>query len=115
MPTWFRSLSGFAAKPTLRLQGLCAVIGALVFYHHPYDNIMLYPAMLSIFALSLRKPREGCLMVLAVAMAITLWAPLHIVANNKMFQFISAGVWILVGLTLLLSTSHPQERRWSER
>lgn len=101
--------------PSLRLQGLCGILGCLMFYHHPYDNIMLYPAMLSIFALSLRKPREGWLMVLAVAMAITLWAPLHIVANNKMFQFISAGVWILVGLTLLLSTSHPQERRWSER
>jgi hypothetical protein len=98
---WSRSLSDFDAKPTLKLQGLCAVIGALVFYHHPYDNIMLYPALLAIFAQALEL-RSLWSRLVAVAMAMALWAPVHLTANTSLFQVLNAGVWLLVGLTLLL-------------
>ncbi|MFN5463891.1 MAG: glycosyltransferase 87 family protein [Cyanobacteriota bacterium] len=90
--------------PTLRLQALCGVVGSVVFYHHPYDNIMLYPALLDIFGLALRDHRIW-LKLLATAMAIALWAPLHWVANNPTFQSFSTIVSVLVGLTLLAQTS----------
>jgi len=86
--------------PTLKLQALCGVVGSVFFYHHPYDNIMLYPALLAMFALALRQ-RGLWTTVLAIAMAMTLWAPMHWVANSRWFQTLSTGVAILVGLTLL--------------
>ncbi len=91
-------------SPTLRLQALCGVVGSVVFYHHPYDNIMLYPALLAMFSLALRDHRIW-LKLVAVAMAIALWAPLHWVANNTMFQSFFTLVSVLVGLTLFTQTS----------
>lgn len=98
LPSLTRALDRGA--PTLKLQALSGVIGSVVFYHHPYDNIMLYPALLALFRQSLQK-RDGWTTVLAITMAITLWAPMHWVANSTGFQTFSAGVSILVGLTLL--------------
>ena len=55
------------AKPSisLRLQRLCAVLGA---YHLNYDNIMVFPALLAILALALRHPTSWN-RALAAAMA----------------------------------------------
>jgi hypothetical protein len=88
-------------SPTLRLQALSSVLGSVVFYHHPYDNIMLYPALLAMFGISLRE-RDLWTTVLAISMAITLWAPMHWVANSTMFQALFTSISILVGFTLLI-------------
>ena len=88
----------------LRLQAILGVLGSVIFYHHPYDNIMLYPALLTTFSLALKK-RHFWFQSLAVAMAITLWAPLYLVANVSEFQVTSSAISILVGLTLLLHQS----------
>lgn len=84
----------------LRLQGLCAVLGALAAYHLNYDNIMLFPAQLAILSLALRHPGiwNGAL---AVVMQISLWIPVHLTADRFLPQALSASIWFAVGLTLL--------------
>jgi hypothetical protein len=93
--------SGNAAGSSLAMQGLCSVIGCLAFYHHPYDNIMLYPALLAVFAQALRDRRLWW-KLLAVAMAISLWIPVHLVATRPLVQQLMAGVWLVVGVSLAL-------------
>lgn len=68
------------------MQGICAVLGCLALYHHPYDNIMLYLALLAIFANALRE-RLLWTRLLALAMA---------------FSFGQRSIWLLVGFTLLV-------------
>jgi hypothetical protein len=84
----------------LRLQGLCAVLGALGVYHINYDNIMLFPALLAILALALRRPTVWN-RLLAAAMAASLWAPVHLSADRLGPQGLMAAIWLAVGLTLL--------------
>ncbi len=91
---------------TLRIQGLCAIVGCLSFYHHPYDNIMLYPALLAIFKQALSS-RKVLIKLTAILMAYSLWMPVYLVANNTFFQKFSAAVWLLVGLCLLLHRPCP--------
>jgi len=43
-----------------------------------------------------------------VAMAITLWMPVHLNANSAALHTLNAGVWLLVALTLL---GHPGPAR----
>lgn len=87
--------------PSLRLQGLCAVLGTVAFYHINYDNIMLYPALLAIAVQALAL-RSWWSRLMAVAMAVALWLPVHLTADNRVAQSVNAAVWTLVGLTLLL-------------
>ncbi|WP_315859132.1 glycosyltransferase family 87 protein [Cyanobium sp. Cruz-8D1] len=84
----------------LRLQGLCAVLGALAAYHLNYDNIMLFPAQLAILSLALRHPGIW-IGALAVAMQVSLWIPVHLTADRFLPQTLSAAIWFSVGLTLL--------------
>ena len=96
----FRSVKT-APNPTinLRLQGLCAVLGALGAYHLNYDNIMLFPALLAILALALRRPTLWN-RLLAAAMAASLWFPVHLTADRVAPQSVIAAIWLVVGLTL---------------
>jgi hypothetical protein len=90
-----------AAASSLAMQGLCSVIGCLAFYHHPYDNIMLYPALLAVFAEALRERRPWWTL-LAVTMALSLWMPVHLMAVRPLAQQLSAGIWLMVGISLAL-------------
>lgn len=94
---------------SLRTQGICGVLGCLVLYHHPYDNIMLYPALLAIVAQALQERRLWS-RLLALAMALSLWAPVHLVATQTLFQSLAAGIWMLVGVTLVVH----RPKRWRE-
>ncbi|MFM9104339.1 MAG: hypothetical protein ACKOPS_24725, partial [Cyanobium sp.] len=87
--------------PSLRIQGLWAVLGALALYHYNYDNIMLFPALLAILARALRQG-DPWSRQMAVAMAVSLWSPVHLTSNSPLFQSLFAGTWLLVGLTLLV-------------
>jgi len=100
------------AKPSisLRLQGLCAVLGALGAYHLNYDNIMVFPALLAILALALRHPTSWN-RALAAAMAGSLWFPVHLTADKPGPQALIAAIWLAVGITLL--GNGPQ--RWQPR
>ena len=100
------------AKPSisLRLQRLCAVLGALGAYHLNYDNIMVFPALLAILALALRHPTSWN-RALAAAMAGSLWFPVHLTADKPGPQALIAAIWLAVGITLL--GNGPQ--RWQPR
>ena len=73
----------------------------MAFYHINYDNIMLYPALLAIAVQALAL-RSWWSRLMAVAMAVALWLPVHLTADNRVAQSVNAAVWTLVGLTLLL-------------
>jgi len=69
-------------------------------YHRNYDNIMLFPALLAILARALRQG-DPWSRLLAVAMALSLWIPVHLTLS-PLHQAPIALTWLLVGLTLLL-------------
>ena len=110
--------SGPAGTRALRLswqwQGLCAVLGAVALYHYNYDNIMLFPALLAILARALRHG-DPWSQLMAVAMALSLWTPVHLTANSALPEALISATWLLVGLTLLLpprdGPSLPEPRR----
>jgi len=54
--------------------GICCIGGAVTFYHHKYDAIMLYPALLATLKLAVTDPTPRRL-ALAGAMAFSLWIP----------------------------------------
>jgi len=91
---------GRSLAPSLRFQGVCAVLGAVALYHRNYDNIMLFPALLAILARALRQG-DPWSRLLAVAMALSLWIPVHLTLSPQ-HQAPIALTWLLVGLTLLL-------------
>jgi len=100
--------------PSLQIQGLCAVLGAVALYHYNYDNIMLFPALLAILARALRHG-DPWSQLMAVAMALSLWTPVHLTANSALPEALISATWLLVGLTLLLpprdGPSLPEPRR----
>jgi len=94
-----KTSKAFQAQP-LVLAGLCGVIGQLFLYHRSYDNLVLFPALLVALRLLLIRPRILELL-LAVLMALSLWAPprlLAILLNNTLAQTM---IWALMGVVLL--------------
>lgn len=93
--------TGPSPEERLRQLGLAAVIGALGLYHLNYDNIMVFPALLAVLALALRRPgawNRG----LAAAMALSLWFPVHLTADRPLPQALIALTWLLAGVSLLV-------------
>jgi len=67
---------------------------------------MLFPALLAILARALRQG-DPWSRLMAVAMAGSLWSPVHLTANSPLPQALFAGTWLLVGLTLLVPEPEP--------
>ena len=55
---------------------ICAVLGRVLIYHRPYDQVMLWPLLVACIAVAL-KARSVAATAIAVAVALTLWAPLR--------------------------------------
>ena len=84
----------------LVLAGFCACTGKLSFYHRHYDDIMLFPALLALFVLAIRK---GGPMVCgaAAALALQLWTPNRLIPLVPHITLISSLIWVFTGLILL--------------
>lgn len=55
---------------------ICAVLGRVLIYHRPYDQVMLWSLLVACIAVAL-KARSAAATAIAVAVALTLWAPLR--------------------------------------
>ena len=72
----------------MELAGISAVAGATLFYHGPYDNIMLYPALLCCWLITFRRPTLGNTLLTAL-ITVSLSAPSFIffrLPGYQMFQ-----------------------------
>lgn len=92
----------------LHLAGVCSVLGRVLTYHLNYDDVMLFPLLLSWLALALARPSAINIATL-VAVAFTLWVPMRIQTLLPFSQFVQAAIWIVAGTRLVyvaLSVSH---------
>ncbi len=87
------------ADPLL-LAGVCSVVGELAFYHHHYDNIMLYPVLLAVFRLALRRLRLLDVL-LATLMAASVWMPQRLVEALPGSAILQAMIWLWMGAIVL--------------
>jgi len=83
------------------LAGVCAVLGEVFVYHHHYDNVMLFPALIAILALAAERP-AGWSAGLATAMAATVWIPQRLIAQVPFNGVGRAVIWLMVAAVLML-------------
>ena len=95
-----RETEGEREQQALQLNSLCAVAGAVAFYHLNYDNIMLFPVLLAVLQLALVTPTLGSAS-LAFLLAATLWTPQRILDGVPGSDLAQALIWSVAGLVLL--------------
>lgn len=94
----------------LYLAGVCSVLGRVLTYHLNYDDVMLFPLLLSWLVVALAKP-SGINIAILAAVAFTLWVPLRIQTLLPFTQLVQTAIWIVAGSRLVyvaLTTSHAQ-------
>lgn len=79
--------------------GVMAVLGALLFYHRNYDNIMLVPALLALFRRSLQRPAPATI-ALTTSLALSLWLPTRVLVALPWLMPAQSLVWLAAGLVL---------------
>ena len=99
-----------ARKPDpLILAAICGIFGMVALHHRHYDNIMLYPAILSCWRNTMLTPRLGDLS-LALLISATLWTPQFVLERLPVHRELQVVIWLIVGLALtwrFLNTSRP--------
>ena len=95
-----RNLDRLWRQNPLAVAGLCAVVGAVGFYHRNLDNVMLVPALLASWRLTLQRPRvlEALLTVL---MALSVWTPQRLLDVLPGSALVQSLIWVLLGIRLL--------------
>jgi glycosyltransferase involved in cell wall biosynthesis len=94
------NLDLFWRQNPLALTGLCAVVGAVGFYHRNLDNVMLVPALLVSWRLTLQRPRvlEALLTVL---MALSVWTPQRLLDALPGSALVQSLIWVALGIRLV--------------
>lgn len=72
---------------------ICAVLGRVLIYHRPYDQVMLWPLLVACIAVALRI-RTAASVAVAGAVAYTLWAPLRVQLLTPFPYELQTAVWI---------------------
>jgi hypothetical protein len=67
--------------PLIHGAGICAMLGFVLFYHRQYDNQMLFPLMLAIASVALRK-RTAAPIALAGLLALSVYLPAGMVSRS---------------------------------
>ena len=80
--------------------GICGVVGEVLLYHHRYDQIMLFPALLALMVWAARKPTPPRILM-ALLMAGTVWAPMRVIAMLPAEEASLKVVWILAACVLM--------------
>jgi hypothetical protein len=95
-----RHLDRLWRQNPLAVAGLCAVVGAVGFYHRNVDNVMLVPALLASWRLTLQRPRmlEALLTGL---MALSVWTPQRLLDALPGSALVQSLIWVLLGIRLL--------------
>ena len=78
---------------------ICAVLGRVLIYHRPYDQVMLWPLAVACIAVAL-KARSVAATAIAAAVAITLWAPLRAQLLLPFGYVIQSVIWTLAAAYL---------------
>ena len=92
-----RRLAKIGDLDLLPLAGLFAVIGALAFYHRHYDYIMLWPTLLTAFAVADRR-RDRASVAIAAAMFLSLVIPERWLKDMPYQLLIRSAVWAATGV-----------------
>jgi hypothetical protein len=95
-----RNLDLLWRQNPLAFSGLCAVVGAVGFYHRNFDNVMLVPALLASWRLTLQSPRvlESLLTVL---MALSVWTPQSLLDALPGSALGQSLIWAALGIRLV--------------
>ena len=109
---WFmRRLGQQALVP---VAGFCAVAGMFFAYHRYYDNVMLFPALVALIALTAAS-RRPALAVLTAVMIGRLLLPQRVVDYVPLHGLLQAAIWTAAGILplRLASTAVPRQETLS--
>lgn len=98
---------------TLPVAALCSVCGMLCFYHHHYDNIMLFPLVLAVL-LAAARTRGFLALAMAVLMLVSVSIPKRFLVVIPWHAATQAAVWISASAFTLWMASRPSTTQWSE-
>ena len=91
----------------MELAGISAIVGATLFYHGYYDNIMLYPALLCCWLITLKRPTLGNT-ILAALITVSLSAPVSLFFALPGYQMFQVLTWLTAGIVLILRIASGQ-------
>ena len=92
-----RRLAKIGDVDLLPLAGLFAVIGSLAFYHRHYDYIMLWPTLLTAFAVADRR-RDRASLTIAAVMFLSLVIPERWLKDVPYQLLVRSAIWAATGV-----------------
>jgi hypothetical protein len=95
------------ASISMELAGISAIAGVTLFYHGPYDNIMLYPALLCCWLITFKRPTLGNAL-LTTLITVSTSAPSSLFFGLPGYQIFQVLTWLTVGIVLLLRIASGQ-------
>jgi hypothetical protein len=84
----------------LHVAGVCGVLGQLLFYHRSYDNIMLFPTLISILVVAATAP-SWITIGAAGLMGMSVWLPQRMIEKVPGHQLLQVLIWSGVAAVLL--------------
>jgi Glycosyltransferase family 87 len=107
---WWLQTQSCRLSP-LQLAGIYSTIGAVAFYHRNYDNIMLFPALLSVLEIAYAR-KQRLWVILSVTIAASLWIPQRMI-DSPSFSVVQSIVWIVAGVALASVSSEQLKQKYS--
>ena len=80
--------------------GICGVVGEVLLYHHRYDQIMLFPALLALMVWAARAPTLSKI-TMALLMAGSVLAPMRLISMLPAEDISLKVVWLLAACVLM--------------
>ena len=97
---WYLSPVRVEHSVQLHVAGVCGVLGQLLFYHRHYDNIMLFPTLISILAVAATAP-SWITIGAAGLMGMSVWLPQRMIEKVPGHQLLQVLIWSGVAAVLL--------------
>ncbi|MCB1598521.1 MAG: DUF2029 domain-containing protein [Xanthomonadales bacterium] len=82
------------------LLALCAILGRVFMPHRAYDNIMLFPALIALLAITLQRRSAACYAVAAVFGA-SVWLPMTSLVRSAWLEAALLWFWLVAAVFLI--------------
>lgn len=108
MVCWAMRFVHVTEAARLHVAGVCGVLGQLLCYHRPYDNVMLFPTLIAMLAVAAAAPSR-ITVGSAVLMSLTVWLPQRLIERVPGQEIIQMLIWSAVA-AVLVSAARGQSR-----
>ena len=99
------------ALPLLTYAGIASVLGFVLFYHLHYDNIMLYPLLLTILIRIFNGARRWSDLLIASLLCFMIYAPASLIAKHQVMNALSILVFLASAGLVLVPIRNASDKR----